>query len=207
MLIELIGLVLLCVLGFFAFQYWKKNNAGDAESSTPSLENATVEDVRSGGVIQLPPHGEAMDALDVEVTAVHIYDEDGFTWSELEGTSGQGTVWLDVERDDELETSVTLKRLQLDDVGLTPEILSGLRSGTSKTVELEGSRFRFTERGKATFYARSDRSHPESLEFWDFEGEDDRHDLGVERWQEDYRVYLSQRLDPARIRLYSLGSQ
>ncbi|WP_168203176.1 DUF4178 domain-containing protein [Marinobacter fonticola] len=206
MLSELLLLLVFGVLGYGAYRLWSNrqqngNRASPLSTSTPS--NATIEQVRPGGMIQLPPHGEDMEERDVQITARHAYRQDGFNWYELEGQSGAGTVWLDVEHDDELETSVTLQRLALDDIGLTTDALAGLKQGA--TVNWQDKAFRFAEKGRAQFLKNGDAQSAEALEFWDFEGDDERHDLGIERWDQDYRVYVTQRIDPARIRIYSLG--
>lgn len=205
MLSELLLLMVIGVVGYGAYRLWS-NRQGSAQASptsAPSPTNATIEDVRPGGMIQLPPHGEDMEERDVQITSRHVYRQDGFNWYELEGQTGAGTVWLDVEHDDELETSVTLQRLTLDDAGLTAEGLANLKPGA--TVSWQGTTFRFAERGRAQFLKNGDAQQAESLEFWDFEGNDERHDLAVERWDQEYRVYITQRINPARIRIYSLG--
>lgn len=205
MLIQIIIVVALIGLGYFAYRAWKQQSATavDGPPDPPRVSEAGIEQVRPGGMIQLPPHGEDMEAADMQITARHRYEEDGFEWFELEGETSAGTTWLDVARDDELETSVVLERLTGADVGLDSETLDAI--GEGKTLSYGGRNFAFAERGRAVFHPKGDRGQAETLEYWDFEGEDERHDLGVERWDEQLRVYLSQRIDPARIKIYSLG--
>lgn len=176
-----------------------------ASDDTPSVSEANIEQVRVGGMIKVPPHGEALEARDMQITARHVYDEDGFQWFELEGDTASGTMWLDVARDDELETSVTLQRLTLDDIGLTPDTVQQLGTAGHKQVTFGDRRFEFSEHGHASFRPNGDAGSAQAVEYWDFEGDDDKHDLGIEGWDGEYRVYLSQRIDPARIRIYSLG--
>lgn len=176
-----------------------------ANSNTPSVSEANIEQVRVGGMIQLPPHGEALDATDMQITARHVYEEDGFQWFELEGDTASGTMWLDVAHDDELETSVTLQRLTLDDIGLAPDTVQQLGSAGHTKLSHGDHHFSFSEKGHASFRPNGDASQAQPLDYWDFEGDDDKHDLGIEGWGDDYRVYLTQRINPARIRIYSLG--
>ena len=206
MIMELLLLAVLVILGYLAFQKWSSGQMGSKspESASPGPGTGGIEQVGPGGVIQLPPHGPDMQELDVQVTARHVYDQDGYQWYELEGESGGGTVWLDVERDDELETSITLRRLRLDELGLEEDAVDDLRSGA--TVQFEGQSFRMEERGRARFWPNGNQSRAEDLEFWDFEGDDDRHDLSIERWGgQEYRAYLSQRIPPARIKVYRVS--
>ncbi|MDN5939643.1 MAG: DUF4178 domain-containing protein [Salinisphaera sp.] len=207
-IIQIIIIVVLVGLGYYGWQAWKRQSKGRAitQDHSPSVSEASIEQVRVGGTIQLPPHGEAMETKDVQVTARHVYEEDGFQWFELEGDSGTGTVWLEGAHDDELETSVTLERLGLDDIGLTAETLQQLgQGGAEKTLAYGGRQFEFAERGRANFRPAGDATKSEVLDYWDFEGDDDKHDLGIEGWDGQYRVYLSQRINPARIKIYSLG--
>lgn len=208
--IQLISIGVLIGLGIFAWQNWKrppgKHGPAQNNSRALSVSEAGIEQVRAGGMIQLPPHSEAMEAKDVQITARHVYEENGFQWFELEGDSGSDTVWLEVSHDDELETSVTLKRLSLEDIGLIPEALQPPgKAGSSAKVVYDNHSFAFVERGHANFRPAGDATQAEPLEYWDFEGNDNKHDPGIERWDDQYRVYLSQRIDPARIRIYSLG--
>ncbi|GAA3568220.1 DUF4178 domain-containing protein [Marinobacter xestospongiae] len=198
MVLELLLLAVLVVLAYVAYRQW--SNQGGGVSAPAPTGPGGIEQVGVGGVIQLPPFGDDLDPRDVEVTARHVYDQDGYRWYELEGQSGSGTVWLDVERDDELETSVTLKRLRLDEIGLAAEAVEQLKPGAR--VEFDGRVFHLGEQGRARFLPNGDSARAETLVFWDLEGEDDRHDLSIERWDQEYRVYLSQRLSPERIRVY-----
>lgn len=209
-MIQIIIVVILAGLGFYLWRAWKRESAGAASGQrgapVPSLSEAGIEQVRAGGMIQLPPHGEAMDSCDVQITARHVYEEDGFQWFELEGDSGAGTVWLEVAHDDELETSVSLARLTPEDIGLSEAALQALGSTDGvKHITHAGQQFKYVERGQAHFYPAGDTQRGEAFSYWDFEGDDDQHDLGIESWDGQYRVYLSQRINPARIRIYSLG--
>lgn len=164
----------------------------------------SIENVRKGGLIQLPPHGPDMQEIDMQVTARHVYEQGGFRWYELEGESGNGTVWLDVERDDELETSVTIRRLRLTELGLGAEDTHHLEIGSS--VEVEGRVFHLEERGRARFLPGGDAARAETLEFWDFESEDEQYAVGMERWGgSEIRAYLTQSISPSRIRIYRLS--
>ncbi|MFC4257577.1 DUF4178 domain-containing protein [Marinobacter lacisalsi] len=206
MVMDLLLLALLVVAGVIGYRLWSRQSSSSADHSGDSDPQAGgIESVRSGGVIQLPPHGPDMAEADVQITARHVYQQDGYRWFELEGESGSGTVWLDVERDDELETSVTLKRLRIDELGLDEAGVEQLKRGA--TVSFDGAVFRMTEQGTARFLPDGDESRAETLEYWDLEGDDDRHDLTIERWGQDHRAYLSQRIPPSRIKVYRTTDQ
>ena len=203
MLMQIVIVVLLAGIGFYAYRAWASQNTSNESGTHSSSGPTSITQARQGAVLSLPPHGDTLGDLDVTVTARHLYRENGFDWHELECDSGHATVWVEIEQDDELEVSASIKRLRLDEIGLDAERLGGLASGTE--VMHGDRRFYYTEKGEATFFADADTSRPEPFEYWDFEGDDERHDLGVERWGDDYRAYLSERLDTNRIKIYSAG--
>ncbi|ROU02149.1 DUF4178 domain-containing protein [Marinobacter sp. R17] len=201
-LLLVIGFIALGVIGYRTWQADRTPRTGPEAPVSPG--SGTIEQAGPGGVLQLPPHGPNREEQDVRVRARHTYRQDDYAWFELECEAGHGTVWVDVERDDELEASVTLKRLSLEELGLTPSSLSG-HQAPAKTLVVDGITFRFSEQGRARFLRESDPDQAEDVTFWDYEGDDDRHDLGIERWGDDCRAYLTERINPERIRIYSLG--
>ncbi|MGF2687403.1 DUF4178 domain-containing protein [Marinobacter sp. DUT-3] len=206
MVMDLLLLVLLVVAGVIGYRMWSRRAVSStAASGAAHSPMGGIESVRVGGVIQLPPYGAEMTEVDVQVTARHVYQQDGYQWFELEGETGSGTVWLDVDRDDELETSVTLKRLRIDELGLDDAGVGRLKPGA--VVHFDGDVFRMTEHGTARFLPDGDESRPETLEFWDLEGDNETHDVTIERWGQDYRAYLSQRIPPTRIKVYRTTDQ
>lgn len=207
-MLKIVIILILVGLGFYAWKVWKRESSqreAGARDKQPSVSEAGIEQVRAGGMIRLPPHGDDLDTLDVTIKARHVYDEDGFQWYELEGDSDKGTVWLDVCHDDELETGLSRERLGLEDIGLTAEALGKMTHGGK--VAHGGQQFSLAEKGRARYRPAGDVAREEALQYWDFEGDDNKHDLGVELWGGEYRVYVSERIDPARIRVYSLGGE
>ncbi|HCW91540.1 MAG TPA: hypothetical protein DHU56_16035 [Marinobacter sp.] len=206
MVMDFLLLILLAIAGVIGFRMWSRHSSSTAtRPGADQPHNGGIEHVRTGGVIRLPPHGPDMAEVDVQITARHVYQQDGYHWFELEGESGEGTVWLDVERDDELETSVTLSRIRIDELGLDENGVKRLKAGA--IVNFDGRAFRMTEQGTARFLPDGDESRAEPLVFWDFEGDDDTHDLTIERWGQDHRAYLSQRIRPSRITVYRTTDQ
>lgn len=207
----LIQIIILLVLAFAAWFFWQqlkrqKQSLNTAQAS-PNVSDAGIEQVRAGAVIGLPPHGKDLQAGDVSIVARHVYNEDGFKWYELEGESADGRVWIDVCRDDELETSISLERLTLAALALDVDSFQQLLKSGKARITYDGCVYQLDEKGEAAFYPEGDVGRAEAYHYWDFEGDDDKHDLSVERWGNDYRAYISERLDPARIRIYSLGGE
>lgn len=204
-MLNIVSILLLVFMGFLAWKAWNLTQRKPIDTSLPAANSHDLERVLPGAMIRLPAHGDQLDPLDVQITARHLYDQDGYQWLELQGDSEKGTVWLDVENEDELYTSVTLKRLSLEEIGMDADQLSGLKTGRGTPLEYHGITFHLEEKGTALFCPNGDRSQGQKYEYWDFEGSDRHHDLAIERWNDDIRVYLSQRLSPSRITIYSLG--
>lgn len=136
-------LILLGVCGVAYFMMQKKNAKGTEakKTSTPSSgsrayskDELRIENVEAGGMIHISGIGPDMDEFDVTILARHLYREGGTSWFELEGEAGHGKVWIDLEEDDELELSITLKKMKLRDVGLSKKSLKQIDDEDRKSV-------------------------------------------------------------------------
>lgn len=210
MLLDLVIVALLVGMGYVGYRAWRKSQsaAGPHAPTTtaPPVSEARMTDVRPGAVIHLRHIGADMREVDVEITARHTYKQGHYQWWELEGETGTGTVWLDVEEDDELEVSLSLERLTLEDVGLTAAALDGMAANGKGELTHGDERWRLLEANQATFCRNSDPAQGEPLHYWDFEAEQGEHDLAVERWDNgDHAVYRMQTLKPSQIKIFSLG--
>lgn len=173
-------------------------------SSKPSA--LLIQNVREGGVLTLKGIGPELEDLDLVVRKRNLYIEDGFQWHELEAECGNRTIWLDVEEDDELEVSVTLEKLKLSDVGLTPDKLAEIERSDSGTIAFRDRDFEFDDWGEATFFRGGDRSSGgERFKYWDFEDEDETRFIGIERWgASSYEVFYSESVSERQIEIFGL---
>lgn len=211
MLLDLIILALLAGILYAVYRAWRQSQAAsgaDTGDTPPSVSEARVTDLWPGAIIHLRHVGSDMREEDVQITARHVYQQDNYQWWELEGESGSGKVWLDVEEDDELEIGISLEKLALEDLGLTAEALDGMAASRKGQATYHGETYNFLEAGQATFYRDGNRERGEALRYWDFEAEEDDYDLSVERWEDgNYGVYRMQPLKPSQIQIYSLGER
>jgi hypothetical protein len=200
-------LVILAVVAFVIFFRAQKASAkaGKGPKTEPEL---TIENLRVGGVVQLQGVGDDLEDFDVVVKARHTYDEDGFRWYELEGEKGTEPVWIEIERDDELEVSICLKKLKLSDLQVTGTEVEAIGQRDEGEIEYDGATFLYEDCGKARFFRNSDRSGPgERFQYWDFETKDGQRYLSIERWGEkEYLAYLSEPLRSGQIKVFSLSS-
>lgn len=200
-------LLVVTIVGILAWQRSKSQSASGSSDSTQSLP-LTIQNVGPGGVLHLSWAGSQMLDLDVEIVGRHLYREDGFEWFELEGDSSEGKIWIEVEEDDELEISVSLRQLKLAELGLNPEKLDEIERRDEGKIELEGRTYEYEDWGKAQFLRNGSHSRPESFKYWDFESEDGKWFLGIERWGErEYLAYLSQAVSPSHINIFRLGTE
>lgn len=211
MLLDLIILALLAGILYIAYRAWRQSQAASGVGTgdtPPPVSEARITDLRPGAVIHLRHVGFDMREEDVQITARHVYQQGNYQWWELEGESGSGKAWLDVEEDDELEISISLEKLALEDLGLTAEALDGMAASRKGQATHNGVTYNFLEAGQATFYRDGNREQGETLRYWDFEAEEDDYDLAVERWEDgSYGVYRMQPLKPSQIQIYSLGER
>ncbi len=207
-MIEVLALVLAAVAAFFAYTVWKRNN----ERRDPPLpgnrakhpdDRPVIQNVIPGGVIRIERLGPDMRDVDVQVVARHLYEEDGFTWFELDGETADGKLYLTVVDDDELEMSVSGGKLTLLEVGLKPEQFQGSGKPPAQ-IAYDGLSFRLVEQGDVTFYRNSDRLAPEPFRYWDYADKQKKRMLTVERWgASSFEVHDSAVVNPRQVIVYA----
>jgi hypothetical protein len=200
-------ILLILAVGGMIFFIRSSKSAQDEKGQASDPPDLTIENVRAGGVIGLSGVGPDAEDFDLVVNSRHIYDEDGFLWYDLECDRGGKTVWIGIEDDDELKVWLSLKKMDLGDVGLTPDALKGIGKQGKGDIEFDDRTFRYKDRGKAVYYKDGNRAHGEKVRYWDFETDDGgAYSLGVEEWgKEKYAVYYSESLRPAQITVYGLS--
>lgn len=202
-------LLLIAAVAAGVFIY--RANKGRAASGEPTSGRRvrpggepTIEDVGPGGVFSLRAVGPDMEDLDVTVEARHVYSENGFEWFELEGDAGDRKVWVTVERDDELKVSVTLRKLRLDDLGLTKKQLKRFDDKERGGFSFEGKEYVYDDSDKAVLHRNGDRDSREAFYYWEFETRDGGDFITVERWEDgSFECHVSQPVRPSRITVYS----
>jgi len=198
----IIVLILLGLAAVAGYLFWQQRQSGTKSERAPAM---TIENVRPGGGIHLARVGADMEDMDVEIVGRHLYDEDGYQWFELEGEAPSGKVWVDVEEDDELEVSISLRKLSLKDVGLTREDLDAMVDRDDGTISFEGRDYSYEEAGEATFHRNENRDRKERFRYWDFESDDGKWSISIEAWGKEHQVHLSQALSPSQVEVFSLG--
>lgn len=199
----IIVVILLVMAAVGAYLFWQQSQGGSRKAERP--KPMTIENVGPGGFVRLSRVGPDMEDIEAEIVGRHIYEEDGFQWFELEGESANGKVWIDVEEDDEVEVSVSLRKLRLSDLGLTRESLDDMVRRDEGSITFEGRTYEYEDDGEANFLRNGDHTRSERLRYWDFESEDGKWFIGIEAWGDEYQAHLSQAVSLSQIDVFSLG--
>ena len=183
---------------------FKKGTAANQGEAAKAPAKPSVENLQKGGVFQVSGFGERLDDVDLVVLDRHEYREKGYEWFELECESGSEKLWLNVERDDELEITVSTRRIRLNELGVSKEQLDQFDDEEEGSFTFEGAAFHYEDSGKATFYRSGNMEKGEKFYYWEFESEEDPRFIGVERWQDgSFEVHISESIRESRISVYS----
>jgi len=208
-------LIIICAgAGFFI---WKKNQETESEDQGrlpfekkklyPPNE-VRIENVGAGGVIHLTNIGPEMEDFDLNVVAKHIYRCGESTWYELECDRGEEKIWLDLEEDDELELTVVLKKIKLRELGIKKNDLERFDDEEEGSFEFDGKKYYYEDSDKAVFYRNGDDKNAETYYYWDFEADDEKYLIGIEKWSNgDIDVSLSESIKPSQVTVYSINNK
>ncbi len=190
----------------FLFYLWRssqKKSSPQTNSSSP--KSLSIENVEPGGVFSVAGVGPELRDIDLVVDARHEYRQGGFKWHELECSAGDEKFWVEVEKDDELEIGITLKKLKLSDLGVSKSDLEKIDDTEEGTIEYDGIQYEYEDSGKAEFLRDGKADEAEEFYFWDFESEDEQHFVSVERWSDgSYEASYSEPLKASQISVFSL---
>jgi len=206
-------ILLLIVCGVMFYMMNKKKAAqseadasGDAHPHVGySKDELRIENVEAGGMIHINGIGPNLDEFDVSIIGKHLYRQGGSRWYELEGESTQGKVWIDLEEDDELELTISLKKMKLSDIGLSKGDLERMDDEEKGQFSYEGETYHYEDSDEAIFCKHGDESNGERFYYWDFENEDANKFIGVEKWQDGgYDVSYSEPIAAHQMTVFSL---
>ncbi len=205
-------LVLIAVAAGAGFLVWRANRGGKAGGQSlpghaaPVSTELVIENMQAGGVFAIRAFGAAMEDLDIKVLNRHLYREGRFEWIELEGETAAGTLWLEVEIDDEKMISVTLRKVDLSDIGLSREQLEQIDDDEAGGFSYEGVEYVYKESDAAVFYRNSNPNDGEKFYYWDFVEKGGELSIGVEKWEDgSFICSLSQAVRESQITVYSLS--
>ncbi|WP_028974737.1 DUF4178 domain-containing protein [Spirochaeta cellobiosiphila] len=194
-------LILLLILGIGLYLVFKKK---DKSSLKARKKDLSLPNVGVGGVVSLMNVGWDKASFDMSIEAKHTYQSGGYYWYELEGNDGRGKVWLEYEEDDELIVTLTLDKLNANQVPVTWDDVKAMKKKGKGSLTYDGRKYYFEEAGKANFYRNGDKNQPETYQYVDFESEDQMYNFSIEKWESGgIEAYVSQYLNPSQINIFS----
>ena len=206
-----VGIVSLAMGFVFLYIYQtrirtREDSPSALPEDVPQTDELTIENVRPGAVIHLDAVGVQSDSFDAKITARHLHKSGSERWTELAADRGSSTIYLTLERDDELSISVTLTQPSVRALGKSagvPDTDLGLLTD-GRTLTYEGTTYTPLDHGHAIFCRDHNQQKPQEYEYWEFEDEDEEQFLTLVLW-EDGTVEASHSVDlnPSFITVYS----
>lgn len=181
----------------------KKLRALQEARKTQEKEQALpIESVQPGGVIQLQDVGLRSETIDAQVTARHVHRSGPQRWIELEAESASGKVYIAVQNQDELQVSVSLQELSLQDLGVEHAQLEGRGP---EELDYDGTRYQFDEHGRAQFCRNGNELEAEPYQYWEYAADgDDFQTLTLVRWPDgSVEGFYGVNVDPSGVTVFS----
>ncbi|MCP4481564.1 MAG: DUF4178 domain-containing protein [bacterium] len=202
---QFIILIFVIVACFILYKMFK----GLSRTKKTKPKALKIENVDVGGVIHLRNIGSNLDEFDLTIIAKHLYRQGNYYWTELECDNGKDKVWLELENDDdELEVSITLKKIKLTDLNLTNKKLVKIENDDDGEIIYNNRKYYYEDSGKAEFLKHADKNSPEVYYFWDFEADDEKHFISIEKWTDNaYDVSTSEAIKLSQIEVFSLNNE
>ena len=204
-------LLIVCAIGVLIWLFLNQRKQSSNKGPVPIASSRFHHDIQKvgpGGVVKLRNIGPDMDEFDVSIQAKHIYREGESTWYELEGDNGDEKVWIDIEEDDELELTVRLKKLKLRDISLKKDDLERIDDDEEGKCQYNNQTFEYDDSGSAVFYRDGNDNLAETFYYWDFEANNGKNSISVERWSNgNIDVSYSEAIKLSQVEVFSLGSK
>ena len=190
----------------------KRNAEVTSKNKNNRSDLKIITNVGVGGVFKLANIDGYDEDLELKVMRKHMYQEGDYFWYELECIKGDGEkAWVEVEDDDNIVTSIVLKKLKISQVpGVSPEKLAHDDEEESGRITYSGKYFNYTDSGNATFFRDCEDTKSEKLYYWDFKN--NNHLISVEKWGDtnykpEYEYFYSQIIKPHSITVYSTSNE
>ncbi|MDI6794900.1 MAG: DUF4178 domain-containing protein [bacterium] len=211
-MLQIIILVVLIWGGWTLYNYWRNRPSfasSESESTSYSSGELTVKDLGVGGVFTIRGFSEDFEDASFVISRKNRYSEEGYEWYELKAEDGSKVIWLEWEEDDELEVAAYDGRNKLEGkeglerLNLTPKKLEMIDDEEEGEFSYEGIRYAYEDSGDA-FFQRDCLGKKDRFYYWDFEGEDEEHLIGIEKWgakTADFEVHIGKVVHPRDINI------
>lgn len=207
----IIFLLIFIGIGIYIWQmYSTRKKAEQPTRHNPLSDQLTLENVGPGGMIHLMNVGKNMDEYDVNILSKSVYRAgESYEWYELEGDNGRSKLWINLERDDELDVTIATRKLKLRDLPINRNDLDDMDEKKAGQFVFEGKTYYFDSSNEASYF-RNGVTTPENEEFfyyWEFETADEDEFITIEEWENGkFEVTVSCPIKVSQIKVYSLGN-
>jgi hypothetical protein len=129
--------------------------------------------------------------------------EGGYEWFEIKLEDGPDEeLWLEWEEDDEFEIGLNLRRVPLNELGLSRTFLEQLDEEGEGSFTYKGIEYELDESDEALFY-RHGAGEGIPFHYWDFEDREGEHFIGIERWGKgEIEVHIGIYIEESDIEIY-----
>ena len=173
----------------------KKAQIAASTYSMADLSKATIFDATPGDIIILTGYGDGFDDVHLTVKSHNGYRlENGFVWDEVICEHKGRELCIEAENDDGdiFITATSEERRVFMEQVLTPDQMSISKKDLDRYLKEDSDKNYISFRGKEFYYdeAKECLYMPNKIEddgelffYWDFEDEEEREILSIERWE------------------------
>lgn len=195
-----IALVVLLVMIF------KKKSKKSPSPPPQDLSNLRITDARAGDVLSIQGAGDDVEDLQFTVDRRNRYQSGNETWYEVSGIYHGRRIFVGYYEDDELEVTANLesRKLTLQDLGITEEDLVRMdeEQSRSNTVAYAGQRWSYSKSHEISYF-RDGQGNGEGYYSWEFDSEDGKQELCIEKWEgEAFEAMVARRMHPDDCRVF-----
>ena len=201
-LLVILGIILIVLL----CKIFQKKPASSSSAPPQDLSKLRISEAKVGDVISIQGAGDDFDDLQFNMDRRNRYESGGEEWFEVSGLYRGRRVFVELYEDDELEVIANLDsgKLTLQDLGVTEEVLVRMdeEQRRSNTIDYDGQKWSYSASSEIG-YCRDGRGEGEGFYSWEFDSEDGKRQLCIEKWQgEPFEAAVARRIHPDDIRVF-----
>lgn len=198
-----LGIILLVLL-YMIFR--KKSESSSPPRREQDLSKLRITDATVGDAISVAGAGDDFDDLEFTVDRRNRYESGGEKWFEISGVYKGRRIFVEYHEDDQLEVNATLDpgKLTLQDLGISEEDLGRMdeEQRRSNTIDYDDEKWSYTVSHEVGYF-RDGRGDGEGYYSWEFDSEDGKRLLSVEKWEgEPFEGHVARRIHPDDIQVF-----
>ena len=163
----------------------------------------TVADAQLDDTVSIRGAGTDSEDLEFKVERIYRYETPGESWKEIGGASWSGWIFVEWHDEDPLfALSRDEEKISLEDLPLSVKDLARISSenATDTVIEVQGNRYRFEGSSAVRFIDETHDEEEEWFQTWDFERDDGRGELAIEKWEDEpHEASFSTYVDPVDV--------